>query len=99
MSNKLALILLGVWTLVVIAGCSGAFWYVSVKVPRHQQDERARMFGSGAGVVACIGYAAIMLPWAVAFRKRREAQQARDEHEEDEDEEDRPRRRKRPRDR
>jgi predicted permease len=94
MSTKLALMLSGVWTLLLILGCSGMFWYVATKVPRHQQDERAKMFGSGAGVFGAIGYGAIVIAWAIAWRRRRE-EQAADDDEEDE----RPRRPRRKRDR
>ena len=91
MSTKLALILTGVWTLLVVAACSGALWFVTSKVPRSQQDERARLFGGSIGILAAIGYAGVWLPWAVAYRKRHQQQQApRDADEDDE----RPRRRR-----
>jgi hypothetical protein len=82
MSTRLALILTGVWTLLVVAGCGGALWFVTTKAPRHQQEERARRLGTGMAAVAGIGYGAIWLPWAVVWgRKRREqlAAQARRE--------------------
>jgi len=69
-SNKLALILLGVWTMIVILGCGGAFWYVGTQVPWHERDKRASAMG--AGTVTCIGYGAILLPWAIAWHRRRE---------------------------
>ena len=93
MSNKLALILLGVWTLIVIAGCGGAFWYVGTQVPWHEWDKRASAMGAGVGTVTCIGYAAILLPWAIAWRRRREEE----ERQRNERDDDRPRPRKRKR--
>ena len=73
MTTKLALILTGAWTLLMIAVCSGLIWFVTARVPRHEQERRAGMLGSGAATVAAIGYGAIWLPWAVVVgRKRRE---------------------------
>ena len=97
MSTKLALILLGVWTLLVIAGCSGAIWFVTAKVPRHQQDERAKMLGGGMATVALIGYAAILLPWAVAWGKKRRRQRDEEEQDDRADRDQRSRRRNRKR--
>ena len=98
MTTKLALILTGIVTLLVFAGCAGAFWFVSTKVPRNQQNERARMFGSGVGLVGVIAYGAIWLPWAVAYRKRRERQMEKDQEEAEDDERPRkkPRKKTRP---
>jgi hypothetical protein len=76
MSTKLALILAGIWTLIVFAACGGGIWFVGTQVPRSQQEARGRMLGTGIGTVAGIGYFAIILPWAAAYRKRREAQKA-----------------------
>lgn len=95
MTTKLALILTGIWTLLVIIGCSGAIWFVTT-LPRHQQEQRSAMLGGSMAIVALVGYAGIALPWAVAFRKRREEQAAR-AAEDNEEEEDRPRPRKRKR--
>ena len=89
MSNKLALILLGVWTMIVFLGCGGAFWYVGTQVPWHERDKRAPAMGAGVGAVTCIGYGAILLPWAIAWRHRRE------ERERTEREDARPRKRQR----
>ena len=77
MTTKLALILTGIWTLLVAGACGGGIWFVTNHVPRHQQDERAKMLGGATGGVALVGYAAIIFPWAIAWRRKRvEAEQA-----------------------
>jgi hypothetical protein len=77
MSTKLALILTGVWTVLVIAGSIAAISFVAAKVPRHQQEARAQKLGAGVAVVAAVGYGAVWLPWAAARgrdrRRRRES--------------------------
>ncbi len=76
MSTRLALILTGIWTAIVIAACGGGIWFVITKVPQHQQEERSRLLSGGIGSVAAIGYVAILVPWAAAWaRKRHQAKQ------------------------
>lgn len=72
MSLRLALILTGVWTLLVFAGCAGIITYIA-NGPVRQQQERASKAGGGFGIVAAAGYGGIWVPWAAAYgRKRRE---------------------------
>lgn len=74
MSTKLALILTGAWTVLVMIACGGGIWFVTTQVPRHQQERRASALGSATATVAVVGYAAIMLPWAAAIGKKRRQQ-------------------------
>ena len=61
----------------VIAACAEALWFLTAKVPRHEQEARASRMGGGVATVAVIGYAAIILPWAAAVgRRRRQAARA-----------------------
>jgi hypothetical protein len=94
MSTKLALILTGVWTLLVLAACGGGLWFVTTQVPRHQQEERARLFGSGTGTLAVIGYAAIIFPWAIAWGRQRREQRAEQARRKDRQKDTPPRRRR-----
>ncbi len=73
MSTRRALILTGVWTLVVIIASIAAIWFVVAKVPRHQQEEQAEMLGAGVAAVAVVGYGAVWRPWAAARRRERRA--------------------------
>jgi hypothetical protein len=73
MSTRRALILTGVWTLVVIIASIAAISFVVAKVPRHQQDERAQELGAGVAAIAVVGYGAVWRPWAAARRRERRA--------------------------
>jgi hypothetical protein len=95
MTLRLAFILTGVWSLLVVAGCAGAITYIA-NGPPHQQPERAGKAGGGFGVVAAVGYGGIWLPWAVAFGKQRRERAERQKRRAGGDDEDRPRKRKRP---
>jgi hypothetical protein len=92
MTTKLALILTGVWTLLVVGACGVGISFVTTRVPRHQQDERARLLGTGTGTLAVIGYGAIWLPWAVVWGRRRRQQREDDSRREDRDSDPYPRR-------
>jgi hypothetical protein len=72
MRARLALILTGIWTLIVIVGCVGIIMHIA-NGPQSQQEERASQAGAGFGVVAAMGYAGIWIPWAIAFGKKRQA--------------------------
>ncbi|MFO0878889.1 MAG: hypothetical protein U0840_16225 [Gemmataceae bacterium] len=97
MTTRLALILTGVWTLLVVAGCAGAITYIA-NGPQHQAEARASKAGGGFGVVTAIGYGAIWVPWAIVWsQKRKEQGRRRDDEDEDEVEEEverKPRRRR-----
>jgi hypothetical protein len=95
MTTRLALILTGVWTLVVVAGCAAVLWYVMANAPRSTAEARLGQAGTGCGTVAALGYGAIWLPWAAAWGKRRRERLERERAEEEEDE--RPRKRKKAR--
>jgi len=91
MKTRTALILTGISFLVlVVVAVAGIA--VILKQPRSAQQNAASMFGSGLGILYCLVLAAIWLPWAVAFRKRRDQEQAKDRPP------DRPVQRKRPAD-
>lgn len=79
MTTRLALILTGVWSLLVLLACGGGIWFVTTRVPRHQQEQRATALGGATGTVAVIGYGVIILPWAAAVgrRRRQAAEEAR----------------------
>lgn len=90
MTTRLALILAGVWTLVVVAGCTAVVWYALSTAPHSAAEARLKQAGAGCGTVAAIGYGAILIPWAAAYGKRRRQRLERER----EEEHDRPRRKK-----
>jgi hypothetical protein len=94
MSIRTALILTGVWTLLLLAGCAGVVAYIA-NGPRHQQEARAGRAGGGFGTLAAIGYGAIWLPWAAAYGKQRRERLEREKRHAEDDEEGRPRKRRR----
>lgn len=95
MTTRLAIILSLIWTLLIVAGCGGSFWFVMTQVPQSQQKQRAQAFGSGMATLASLGYAGIWLPWAAAAGRKRRQQRAEADARRKEAKDER-RRRKRP---
>ena len=78
MTLKLALILSAAWTLLIVVVSVVILWYVGTHpVGGTSSEERAAMVGSGMGVVACIGYAALWLPLAAKVGAKRRAERER----------------------
>lgn len=93
MTTRLALILTGVWTLIVVVGCVAVIWYATSTTSRSVAAARMGQAGTGCGTIAAIGYGGIWIPWAAAYGKRRRERLEQEREEEDE----RPRKRKRAR--
>lgn len=78
MTRRLALILSGVWTAVVLVAAVAVVWYVVTHPVRGMtQDQRAAKVGGGMGVAAGIGYGIIWIPYAAQVGQRRRAERAR----------------------
>lgn len=95
MSIRLALILSGVWTVLVIAGSAIAIVSI-VNGPPSQQQERASKAGGTFGIIAAIGYGGIWVPWAMAKSKKKPDRPRRPKRRTDDDPDNRPRKRKQP---
>ena len=78
MTLKLALILSGVWTLLIVIVSVIIMSYVGTHpAGGASSEERAAMVGTGMGVVTCIGYAALWLPLAAKVGAKRRAERER----------------------
>jgi hypothetical protein len=78
MNLKKSLIATGIWMLVVVALSAFAIWFVlSQDLPDAQLKERMTMLGSGIGLFASIGLAAIWLPFASRMGAEQRAKRER----------------------
>ena len=79
MSVKKLVVVTIVWTVLSLGvGVYGIWYIVQHRIPGVRAEERSARLGAGLGVLMCIGYAAIWLPFAAKIgRKRRLEREAR----------------------
>lgn len=80
MSRKTAIWATAIWTVIALGLCVIGLVYIGTRpISNRAKEERARLFGQGAGTVTAIGYGVIWLPYAYRVGKQRREEEVRAE--------------------